>query len=103
MRRVLLAAAGLGTTAAGATWLYVQPTYTSCPSKHEPISVEQCALMRSVGANGSPVMPAANPGARLFVQVLSEKQREELLQELQPIKANFGINLIQPVHAAVYR
>ncbi|GLC36901.1 hypothetical protein PLESTM_000516300 [Pleodorina starrii] len=99
-RRLLVGVLGLGTTATGATLLWAWPTYNSCPSKHEPITAEQCSLIRHV-PDGHPVNPARNPGARVFPRFL--ENTEPLLKELQPIKKEYGINLIEPVHAAIYR
>jgi hypothetical protein len=44
-----------------------------------------------------------NPGVRVFEGVLSAKEREALLKELQPLKQQFGISLIEPQHSAIYR
>lgn len=49
-------------------------------------------------------MPVSeNPGVRVFPDLLSEPEASELLNELQPIKAVHGINLISPAAAAIYR
>lgn len=50
---------------------------------------------------GQPVDPKQNPGVRHFPEFLKDTQ--SLLHELQPIKKEYGINLIEPLHAAIYR
>ncbi|GIL51220.1 hypothetical protein Vafri_7286 [Volvox africanus] len=99
-RRLLVGILGIGSVTTGATLLWAWPTYNSLPCKHDPISPEQCSLIKCV-PDGRPVDPAHNPGARVFPQFLDDT--EPLLKELQPIKREFGINLIEPVHAAIYR
>ncbi|GFR47565.1 hypothetical protein Agub_g9290 [Astrephomene gubernaculifera] len=99
-RRLLLGILGAGGVATGATLVWAQPTYNSMPSHHDPITPEQCRLIRTV-PDGRPVEPSRNPGARVFSDFHNDL--EPLLKELQPIKKNFGISLIQPIHAAIYR
>ena len=88
---------------AAGVWAWLRPTYNSFPTPHGPITDDQCQLLRTVDGD-APVAPGRNPGARTFASFLaSERERQEVLQELQPLKRTYGISLIQAVHGAIYR
>lgn len=96
-------AAGLSAAAGAAgAWIWSQPTFDSIPTPHAAINEEQCSLLRKT-PHGRRVPPARNPGARTFAGFLSDEECAELLKELQPLKQQYGINLIEPAHAAIYR
>ncbi|KAG2495112.1 hypothetical protein HYH03_006722 [Edaphochlamys debaryana] len=101
-RRLLGLIGGGGLAAAAGAYVWAQPTYNATPSAHEPITREQCELLRTV-PDGRPVTPEKNPGARAFKDLFTPQEMAALKAELMPISRQYGINLIQPVHAAIYK
>mmetsp|Transcript_28784 Transcript_28784/g.63427 ORF Transcript_28784/g.63427 Transcript_28784/m.63427 type:complete len:338 (-) Transcript_28784:496-1509(-) len=110
--RVAAVGAGAIVTAAGATYIYAAPTYNSLPDYHiRSFGEPESRLLRSVnsleflhhqgGSSSDTSVP--NPGVRVFEDFLSPKERKALLDEIGPLKMKYGINLINPVHAAIYK
>lgn len=90
------AAAATTLLAAGSpalAYVYTQPPLNSRPSLHAPLRTEDCSALRHVHSDAA-ITAHENPGVRVFSEFLTAKDTQRLLTELQPIKQQYGINLI---------
>ncbi len=92
-RAFLRGLAGAAGAAGGIGTLYwAWPTYNATSTNpHDPITTEQCSLLRSV-PSGDSVDPSRNPGARTWSSFMAPSELQELLNELQPIKQKVWTN-----------
>jgi hypothetical protein len=97
-RLAVAAAATFSAAAAGAAaWLApVYPAAASHTSEPPPPSPLLCAVR-----DGQP--PARHPGVTATPDFLSPRERRALLAEVSPLLKRYGIDLISPLHAAMYR
>ena len=79
--------------------LFRRVPYTWLPLQHHTLTF----ITTTRRPSPRQVPAERNPGVRVWPAFLGTGQAAPLLAALQPLKRDFGINLIDPTHAAIYR
>jgi hypothetical protein len=88
-------------SATAAAYYQLRPIYKAKVDYHRAFNEHDLASIRDM--SGEHITAEKNPGVRLWPHFLNEDATKPLLDALQELKRAYGINLIEPAHAAIYR